>query len=136
MEILKVRRDAVEKALGQLKSSLDDVNKEEFEKIYDKLRDSVIQRFEFCVDTFWKFFREYLEWKTKIVIKPVSPRPVFREAAAAGFINVEELKLFMEIIEDRNLTSHTYNEELAEEISQRIAKHHEMMIIILNRCEL
>ena len=136
MEVVELRLMAVTKALSQLKSSLDDIDKEEFEQIYDKLRDSVIQRFEFSIDTFWKFLREYLQDKLKVVVKPVSPKNVFRNAAAAGIIKEQELKSFLEMIEDRNLSSHTYNEELAEEISQRIPEHYNMMLLVLERCKL
>lgn len=136
MEALELRRLAVTKALAQLKSSLEIVESDEFEQIYDKLRDSVIQRFEFSMDTFWKFLKEYLQDREKVIIKPASPRNVFRNATTVRIIKEQELKSFLDMIEDRNLSLHTYNEKLAEEISQRIQKHYEMMLLVLKRCKL
>ncbi len=46
------------------------------------------------------------------------PKEVIKEAYAVGIINDEALWVHMLL--DRNMTSHTYNEKLADEIYNRI----------------
>lgn len=86
---------------------------------YKTARDSCIQRFEFSVDTFWKYLAEYIKVKHGISIVP-SPKSVFREAKELGIVNDAELSELLDMVDDRNLTSHTYHEELAEKISYSI----------------
>lgn len=57
METLELRRTAVTKALSRLDDSLQKLHSKEFELVYTELRDSTIQRFEFCTDTLWKFLK-------------------------------------------------------------------------------
>lgn len=78
----------------------------------DIIRDGIIQRFEFCTELAWKTVREYLleegvEFRN-------TPKAVMREAYAAGLI--DEDALWSKLLNDRNLTSHTYNESTAQEI--------------------
>ena len=42
------------------------------EQIFLGMRDSMIQRFEYCTDLFWKVLKIYLEEVEKIVIPAVS----------------------------------------------------------------
>ncbi|HZK44059.1 MAG TPA: HI0074 family nucleotidyltransferase substrate-binding subunit, partial [Syntrophomonadaceae bacterium] len=51
-----------------------------------------------------------------------SPRAVLREAFAQKIIANETIWLLM--LKDRNMTSHAYNEELAEEIAKRIVDYY------------
>jgi len=125
MEILKLKKGSLQKALNQLKSSLDDYKKEEYAKIYDKLRDSVIQRFEFCYDTLWKFLKIYLEQTKHISINPPTPRRTFRGCLEHNLISEKELSILINMAADRNAASHTYNERLAEHISARIPAYYE-----------
>gem|GEM_PF-4768335 len=37
---------------------------------------------------------------------------------------IEDIDLFIDMIDIRNLTSHTYNEELAEDVYEFIKKNH------------
>ncbi len=58
-----------------------------------------------------------------------------RELFSAGYISEEDAKSFFRIIEDRNLTVHTYREEVAEEIVSRIGEHIKLLrkLIVLFR---
>ncbi len=49
-----------------------------------------------------------------------TPRQAFSSALQVGFIPPEEEAVWISMMKDRNLTSHTYHEQLAEEIVQRI----------------
>ena len=83
----------------------------------DVIRDGLIQRFEFTYELAWKTTKEYLE-DTGIVDKN-SPKAVIKEAYAQKLIENEESWLLM--LSDRNMTSHVYKEEMANEIAGRIA---------------
>lgn len=54
MEKLILRRSVLEKALKTLEKSLEKLDQKKFTD-YEELRDSIIQRFEYSVDTFWKY---------------------------------------------------------------------------------
>lgn len=82
----------------------------------DVVRDGVIQRFEFTYELAWKTTKEYLE-DVGIVDKN-SPKAVIKEAYAQKLIVNEQNWLLM--LHDRNLTSHVYKEEMAQEIADRI----------------
>lgn len=92
----------------------------QFDKAVDKLtsaiaqpkdefiRDSVIQRFEFCVELSWKVSKKAMGTAT------TAPKDVVREMAQNKL--VEDVKIWLEAIDMRNLSSYTYNEELAEKV--------------------
>ena len=124
MASLKVRHIAVNKCLDALKESLDVYESSQYTELHKQLRDSVIRRFKFTIDIFWGFLREYLESTHGVVFALVSPREVLRAGLTARFLKGSEFELFERMLQDRNLTSHTYNEFLAEEISSRISSYY------------
>ena len=71
-------------------------------------RDSVIQRFEFTIELAWKTSRKIMGTTT------TAPKQVIREMAQAGLIN--EIDLWLRAIDVRNLSSHTYNENIADQV--------------------
>jgi nucleotidyltransferase substrate binding protein (TIGR01987 family) len=82
--------------------------------------DGAIQRFEFTYELAWKVMRAYLEQQG--VFEPKTPRDVFRESYKIGLI--ADGDGWLDIMTDRNLTSHTYNEAAAREIYQKIKTKH------------
>ncbi|MCM1329629.1 MAG: HI0074 family nucleotidyltransferase substrate-binding subunit [Ruminococcus sp.] len=84
------------------------------------LRDGVIQRFEFTTELAWKSAREYLLSEGETDIN--SPKPVMRAALRTGLIADEQG--WIKILDDRNATSHMYDEEQTEEIFERIKTEH------------
>ncbi len=82
------------------------------------IRDSSIQRFEFTFELFWKILRLYA---LRDGIEVNSPRTSIREAFRLGLIDEEELYLAM--LESRNMATHTYDEEIAEEIFQQLPNY-------------
>ncbi|MCB0411434.1 MAG: HI0074 family nucleotidyltransferase substrate-binding subunit [Bdellovibrionales bacterium] len=93
--------DEFQKAVTRLEEALDQP-KDEF------IRDSVIQRFEFCVELAWKTTK-------KVMGTPTSPpKDVVREMAKGGYI--QDVDMWLLSIDMRNLTSHTYQEPLAEKV--------------------
>ena len=75
------------------------------------VRDAAIQRFEFTFELFWKVLKEYA---LREGLDPRSPRASIRTAFELGLIQDEQL--FLKMLESRNLASHTYLEENAEDI--------------------
>lgn len=80
------------------------------------LKDGVIQRFEFCYEMCWKLMKYYLE--SEGVQEAKSPKSTFREAFKLGII--EDGEEWIDMLNDRNLTSHVYDEEIAVNIYSKI----------------
>jgi nucleotidyltransferase substrate binding protein (TIGR01987 family) len=80
------------------------------------IRDASIQRFEFTYELLWKTVKVFLEEMHGI--RTVSPRQVFKEAFALDLIDNEDV--FLEMIEARNLLSHTYNENQAIQVYRKL----------------
>ncbi len=78
-------------------------------------RDSAIQRFEFTFELVWKAVATVAEAQG---VDARSPREAFKRAFALGWIDEEDVWLRM--LDDRNRTTHTYNETVAEEIFTRL----------------
>lgn len=81
------------------------------EPFSDLLRDSVIKRFEFCWELAWKMLKAWLEHGG---VETNNPRDTFREALLQGLI--QNGNLWSDMQKMRNLTSHTYDEALADEV--------------------
>lgn len=73
--------------------------------------DAAIQRFEFTFELFWKNLKKVLENEGYGV---KTPKESLQQAYQIGWIDDEVIWLNM--LRDRNLTSHTYNEFQADEI--------------------
>lgn len=84
------------------------------------VRDGVIQRFEFTTELAWKATREYLIDQGFVEIN--SPKAVMKEAFSYGLIKNDEI--WIQILNDRNLTSHIYKEDISIEICNRIIATH------------
>lgn len=78
--------------------------------------DGVIQRFEFTYELAWKTMKAYLEYKGFYDAK--SPRDVIKQSYAIGLI--KDGDSFIAMLKDRNLTSHTYDEQAARIIYHEI----------------
>lgn len=75
------------------------------------IRDSVIQRFEFSYELAWKMLKLRLEAES---LSPRTPKETLQEALQAGFI--ADGNRWSEIQRMRNLSSHTYDEALADQV--------------------
>ncbi|MCG2724642.1 MAG: nucleotidyltransferase substrate binding protein [Elusimicrobia bacterium] len=78
-------------------------------------KDGVIQRFEFTAELLWKTLKIVLEYNK---IECEGPRSCVKKAFKYGYI--EDDDLILDILEDRNKSSHIYDEKTSEEIFQRI----------------
>lgn len=105
------------KAQERLKEAVSELKQEHAS---DVVRDGVIQRFEFTYELAWKTTKEYLQ---NIGIVDVnSPKMVLKEAYGQQLIINEKIWLLM--LNDRNLTSHIYKEDMAIDIADRIVNYY------------
>ncbi|WP_298614159.1 HI0074 family nucleotidyltransferase substrate-binding subunit [uncultured Thermosynechococcus sp.] len=89
------------------------------------IRDAAIQRFEYTLEAVWKVAQLYLREREGLDI--ASPKGVIRACLAVGLLTPEEGRLALKMVDDRNLTVHTYNETLADAIFSRLAQHAMLM---------
>ncbi len=76
----------------------------------------LIQGFEFTHELAWKVLKDYLEEQGFVDL--IGSKNATREAFKNGLI--VEGQVWMDMIKARNLTSHTYNEEVADGIVKDI----------------
>ena len=111
------------RAVERLKAALEQP-KDEF------IRDSAIQRFEFTFELAWKTLNTFLELQG---LEARSPRAAIRGAFQVGLL--PEDPFWLEMLELRNLTNHTYDEALAERIYAELPKVLERFQELLRRLE-
>lgn len=80
----------------------------------------VIQAFEFTHELAWNVLKDYLEYQG--VRDIVGSRGAVREAFRNGLLADGEAWMLM--IRDRNLSSHTYDQQTAREIVARVLAEH------------
>jgi len=109
--------DKTRESFSKLKKALDTL-----ERIVqlppDPLRvniDAAIQRFEYTIELYWKALKRLLGELGREV---TYPKEVLKEAYMGKLIHDEQI--WIKMLEDRNNCSHTYNEDLANEIYSRI----------------
>ncbi len=84
-------------------------------------RDAAIQRFECTTEACWKAAQATL--LEHFGVGAASPKAVIRAAAQNGLLSELDARAAMGLIDDRNLTSHTYNEGLAVTLFSRLPGH-------------
>lgn len=85
-------------------------------ELSDLEQQGLIQAFEFTHELAWKTLKDFLE--SKGVSNIYGSKVATREAFATGLI--DDGDVWMAMIESRNQTSHSYNEDLADEIATSI----------------
>src|SRR4051812_6150549 len=101
----KERFESFSKALMQLETALQQKNFSVLEK------DGVIKRFEFTVELAWKTIQDILN-EQGYDIK--GPRPVIKQAFRDGMII--DGQAWIDMLDDRNKSSHLYDETIASGI--------------------
>ena len=75
-------------------------------------KQGLVKAFEFTHELAWNVMKDYFEYQGKTSI--MGSRDATREAFNRGMIDDGEN--WMKMIQSRNLSSHTYNQEIADEI--------------------
>lgn len=110
-EKLHNRVRLLETALSRLEKAL-------AQPLDEFVRDSAIQRFEFTFELLWKSLKTYAE---EAGVEVFSPRDSLRTGFQLGII--QDRQDWFRMLEDRNLTSHTYNEATAESIYSHLRSY-------------
>lgn len=105
------------KALHKLGQAVDIVSEKMDwgEEVDDLLQEGLIQRFEYTHELAWKVMKDYAEYQGYTDVK--GSRDAFRKGLEMGIIDSQQ---WMESIEDRNQTSHNYDDETANEIYEAV----------------
>ncbi len=105
------------KALKKLSEAIDYVKKNPKEELLDEiLKEGIIQRFEYTHELAWNVMKDFLLEIGDVTL--YGSKDTTREAFKAELI--KDGDVWMEMIKSRNKTSHTYNEETAQEIYLKI----------------
>jgi nucleotidyltransferase substrate binding protein (TIGR01987 family) len=85
--------------------------------VNDRDRAGIIQGFEFTFEQSWLSIQKILG---KMQVLAPSPKQAYVEAMKQGWISASDETLWVQMIKDRNQTSHTYKQDLANEVLGRI----------------
>lgn len=102
LEKLNVALNSLEEMV-EFSSTLDT----SIEKLEEAVRDSIIKKFEYTFELTWKTIKAYLESEGYEEIS--SPKRSLKQAFEIGLVTNEEL--WANMLEARNVSAHTYDEE-------------------------
>ena len=102
-----------QKALMRLSEAVDVLNSQDIVNVLELtlLKEGLIQRFEYTHELAWKVMKDYLEYQGYVDIR--GSRDAIRKSLELNIISDRRWK---STIEARNLTSHNYDDETAENI--------------------
>lgn len=109
----KQRFNNFKKALSQLEEAVTLANTKELSNLE---KQGFIQAFEFTHELSWNVMKDYFEYQGESSIHGS------RDATRLAFQRevLEDGHIWMEMIKSRNQTSHTYNEETANDIYTKV----------------
>lgn len=113
-ESLKQSYENLYKAYLKLQQFLKEDNNTELS------RAGIVHAYEFTFELFWKFLQKYLEHLG--ILEEHGPNAVIKSGFQNGYL--EDGQAYMDMLRDRNLITHTYKEEMAKEIYERIKNIH------------
>ena len=90
----------------------------------------IIQSFECCYELSWKIMKKVLNSEG---LEVSTPKQVIREAGNAKII--DDVKLWIEFVNKRNLTVHTYNELVLKEIMEIMPKFKDELSKLIKELE-
>ncbi len=133
MDKLEKQLKDLNKAVSRLEEALSIATDNKNNKLYPFLRDSAIQRFEFTFEIFWKLVKTALRQLEGIECN--SPKSCMRELFRNKYVEEPELEKLLEMVDDRNLTVHTYHEEIAEDLFNKLRIYTNLMKSVKGRID-
>lgn len=109
------------KAMNHLENALQIPNPDMVQKA------GIIQFFEMSFELAWNMVKDYLEEQGFVDIK--SPRSAIKKAFEMNIL--ENGHAWMDLLQDRNLTAHTYDEQKATEMEQLISNKYFPLLKVL-----
>ena len=116
----------LEQAIGYIKLNVVDVKgsileNEDLSLILDEIiKEGLIQRFEYTHELAWNVMKDYADYQGNNTLG--GSRDATREALQLKLI--ENGEIWMDMIQSRNKTTHSYNESTADEIYGKIIKEY------------
>lgn len=92
-------------------SLLNEAFEKDIAEMSDLEKEGVIQRFEYTFELAWKTLKDYLVY-SGVTFDQITPRSVIKEAFAAKI--VKDGQTWIDMLEHRNLMTHTYDSETFE----------------------
>lgn len=111
--------DKMEKSVEYIHQNMDDeaLDDKNIDLVLDEMiKEGLIQRFEYTHELAWNVMKDYAEYQGNTAVG--GSRDATREAFQLMLITNGDV--WMDMISSRNKTSHTYNEETANEIYLKI----------------
>lgn len=122
------RLDSYSRAFARLKELVDMITGRETYSLFSKdrisieeeiVREALIKRFEFTQELSWNLLKDYMVYQGETDL--TGSRDVYRRALKFGIISDEG---WMDMILDRNLSAHDYNDSKSKEVAKRIVELH------------
>lgn len=123
---LKSFDDLLNVDLSELKQQLDD-------RLIDGIKNGQIQKFEYCSELSWRLIKRFLSLIHGIDSK--TPKGSIKELYRIGYSNEETYRSLINMINDRNMLSHIYNEEEFNKIYNKLPEYLTAMKTILDFIE-
>jgi nucleotidyltransferase substrate binding protein (TIGR01987 family) len=112
-----------EKAVKHLENALQEKN------VDDLIRAGCIQYFEFCFELSWKTIKSFV--LREGLPDCYSPKSCLQIAFKNNWIDEEEI--WIRMLNDRNLMTHTYDSDEALEVYKNLSDYLEQFRLLLNR---
>ncbi|MEB2781456.1 nucleotidyltransferase substrate binding protein [Algoriphagus sp. C2-6-M1] len=109
---------------------LEEIQSLDLAKISQLEKEGIIQRFEFTLELGWKTLKDKME-SDGLVLHQISPKMVVKEAFKAKYI--DQIEIWLDMINDRNLLSHTYDFTVMEEVIPDIQKRYSPALSALHK---
>lgn len=122
------RLDNYSKALSALARGVDVAHQRQLSELEEQ---GLIQAFEFTHELSWLLLKDFLADQGVSGIS--GSRDAVREAVVRCLLPAGTEPIWMAMIRSRNLTSHTYNPELAHEIAELIVRDYAPALEALQR---
>ena len=122
-EQIRLKAEDYHRALLRLQTAL-----EKEADLDDMYLDATIQRFEFCFELAWKLMKAVLEYEG---IEVNSPHSGIREGWKQGLIS--DAEAWLDMMEKRNLSSHTYDENVARDIYHEVKEQYITLLEALDQ---
>ena len=108
---------------------LEEVQILDLEKLSQLEKEGIIQRFEYTLELGWKTLKDRME-SDGLILDRISPKVVIKEAFQAKYI--DDIDSWLQMINDRNLLSHTYDLKTFESIIPDIRNHYSPLLTDLH----
>lgn len=125
MEKVEIKYDQLKKSLQAYERSYAIFEKEyptalpDYQETYTA---SVIKHFELLYEMLWKYAKLYIAFKFGDDV--IGSKNIFRFLESAKIISQQELNSLLEIVENRNITAHKYDQEHSQQIIAILEKYY------------